>query len=642
MGRPADLIAGWAGGDLAGMVRGLRQGQVQPDELLAHRVRAAPYMAALQEQWRKSGEGEVRRRVGELAMELLDVPSAQIEQVWSVIEECYVAVNRAGLREYKPTKDDLAVITEVERRLLHEGSLRESLGPLLAGLLLTWGHRLKGLEGVRVAELGEGRVAMALAEQLGYGPLLGGIEADRRQVLGWVTALGRQYLEIGGEAAEKFLMGSGRAMMSAYFLDDSLRELMAVRGQLVKQWVMRLGLARPEEASSKQQGEKIRVGVIGFDWEPRTETYTTLPVIESLDQDRFEVVLFSLQEVAPDNPCRRLETEGKVVLLPRELEELNQAVERVRGENLDVLIFGGNTTATVSMMTLLGSVRLAKAQVTFFSSPVTTGLTEMDVYVSGEASEGGTSSEVAGRYTERLELLPGAGYCASYGYFGGPAGRMGVTRDALGLRKDAVVFASGAVVYKLVPEVRRAWAEVLRWVEGSQLLLLPYAPSWAGSYSADAWKREMWDEMDRLGVARERLRWVNTLAGRERVEEVLGLADVYLDSFPYTGANSVIDGLDAGLPVVTYEGRVMRCRQGAAILQELRLQETVAKSAEEYVAIAVRLGKENGWRDEVRRKVREGMEKPEKPSFLDTRRYSEKCGVLLERIAREFDENHQK
>jgi predicted O-linked N-acetylglucosamine transferase (SPINDLY family) len=71
---------------------------------------------------------------------------------------------------------------------------------------------------------------------------------------------------------------------------------------------------------------------------------------------------------------------------------------------------------------------------------------------------------------------------------------------------------------------------------------------------------------------------------------VLKLADVYLDSYPYAGANSTVDPLEVGLPTVVREGNNLRSRQGAAILRDIQLFDLIADTEEAYINLRFALG----------------------------------------------------
>src|SRR5205085_6190909 len=132
------------------------------------------------------------------------------------------------------------------------------------------------------------------------------------------------------------------------------------------------------------------------------------------------------------------------------------------------------------------------------------------------------------------------------------------------------------------------------------------------------------------GLGEDRYAILNALPSRALVKQVLGLADIYLDSFPYTGANSTVDPLEVGVPAVVIEGRQMRCRQGPALLRELGTPELVAADVNGYIELASRLGNDADFRRQMRERVTAGMQN--KPRFMDSAWYSQRIGECLSEV----------
>jgi predicted O-linked N-acetylglucosamine transferase (SPINDLY family) len=87
---------------------------------------------------------------------------------------------------------------------------------------------------------------------------------------------------------------------------------------------------------------------------------------------------------------------------------------------------------------------------------------------------------------------------------------------------------------------------------------------------------------------------------------LLALADVSLDSFPFSGGNTTYQALAMGTPVVTLPGDYLRGRLSLAILCELGLTDCIAMDGEDYARVAVRLATDRGWADDVARRIEEG------------------------------------
>ena len=83
------------------------------------------------------------------------------------------------------------------------------------------------------------------------------------------------------------------------------------------------------------------------------------------------------------------------------------------------------------------------------------------------------------------------------------------------------------------------------------------------------------------------------------------LVDIYLDSIGWSGGNTTLEAIACNLPVVTLPGKLMRGRHSAAILSMMGMTETIAKTLDEYIELAVKLGKDLKWRKQISEKIAE-------------------------------------
>jgi protein O-GlcNAc transferase len=88
-----------------------------------------------------------------------------------------------------------------------------------------------------------------------------------------------------------------------------------------------------------------------------------------------------------------------------------------------------------------------------------------------------------------------------------------------------------------------------------------------------------------------------------RFVAAIGQCDVFLDSIGWSGNNSTSESLAHALPVVTMRGAMMRGRHTAAILQRMEVTETITETVNDYVSVAVRLGREASWRQAIRHRI---------------------------------------
>lgn len=90
------------------------------------------------------------------------------------------------------------------------------------------------------------------------------------------------------------------------------------------------------------------------------------------------------------------------------------------------------------------------------------------------------------------------------------------------------------------------------------------------------------------GIDPDRLIFAAPLPHAEHLAR-LGLADLFLDTFPYTAHTTASDALFAGLPLLTRIGETFPSRVAASLLRAIGLPELITSSIDEYEQLAVDL-----------------------------------------------------
>jgi hypothetical protein len=527
----------------------------------------------------------------------------------------------SGVREWRAATG----ATELEKRAL--ARLREGepgAGGILAGMVLFHPHQWPGvLDLERVpgwltdsylnwtmqlpkfySSEGEGELAaQRLEEQLGE----------------FLKDLDRS-----AELRGKILASVARLQaIPAYFNRRNLRGLFERRGRLLEKWLADSGYVLEHRFGERGSRGRIRVGILANNFRAETETLAALPMYRELDRERFEVILLApgMGESEMERLCARCAE--REVSLPAEARE---QVGIIRELDLDVLLVATNVTAATNPITILAAHRLARVQIATIHSCVTTGLKNIDWHLTGKLFERG---EGAGEdYTEKLLMIEGTGHCYDFGTE--PAGPVGkeISRGVYGIGENEIVFVSGANAHKIVPEVQEAWGRILAATPGSRLLIHPENPNWMRRYPIAAWLDGFYRRLGKHGVARERVIISEPTGTRQEILKRMQMGDVYLDSFPYSGPTTVLDGLLAGLAPVVLDGNNFRSLQGAGMMRELGMEEMVAKSEEEYVALAVKLARDGAYCAAINEKLAAAMKAG--PRFLDGKDYARRMEGAIE------------
>ena len=268
----------------------------------------------------------------------------------------------------------------------------------------------------------------------------------------------------------------------------------------------------------------------------------------------------------------------------RELEDLadgwlsiagmsdSQVADRIRNDRIDILVDLALHTATNRM--LVFARKPAPVQVTMLGLPATTGLSTIDFRITDPYLDPPGPGD--GDYSEQSVRLPHGFWCYD------------PDRDALPVA-DAPARKNGIVTFgclnqfaKVNRPVLQLWARILRSVPGARLVL--HSPPGSHRDAVTAL-------FENGGIARARLEFAAQAPFRAYLEHYHHL-DLCLDPFPFSGGTTTMDALWMGVPVITLAGRTAVGRGGVSILSNVGLTELIARSPEEYVALAVALARD--------------------------------------------------
>jgi len=499
--------------------------------------------------------------------------------------------------------------------------------PLLARMLRAPAHRGLGL--IALEQIPQ----WALDDFLGYvfhAPQVfvtpGENETYRMHALAWTRDVAQRTQKAPDAAltirAASFF-ASRANFIPLYFNDQNTRELSELRAAVLE-YVLRKSGAALDASFPKRPADrkKIKVGYISAHFGAQTETHVTLPSLR-LDRSKFEICLFPVsRNPGPIEDYARSLADSYDPLPPK----LDQQVKRIRDAALDVVIIGTNVTAVTNQVSLLALHRLAPVQLVNYCSPVTSGMRHVDGFLSGTSCDRPGMQE---HFSENLILCEGAPGSLDYSVESKTASRR-FDRAQFGLGADEIVFVNAAACFKILPELQITWAKILQAVPKSKLLLLPFNPNWATAFPAKQFERTFTEICAQHGVTRDRFILIESLPSRADVKALEKIADIYLDTVPFSGSISVIDPLELGLPTIVSEGQTHRSLMAAALVRELGIPQLIAGNETEYIQKAVELAGDANQRRRLSEKILERM--AQKPRFVNPEAYGQQLSLALEAI----------
>lgn len=323
----------------------------------------------------------------------------------------------------------------------------------------------------------------------------------------------------------------------------------------------------PRDKADARSGGKLRVGYVSSDLCRHPVGFNLVPLVQHHDRDEFEVYFYSSVR-QPDDITRWFREQADAWRSITNLSEAS-AAELIRKDGIDILVllagrFDDNRP-------LLATYRPAPVQVSMHD-PATSGLAEMDYLI---ADRGLVPRRTGEKFTERVACLPTF-------YLHPPIRRAAAPAEPPRARDGRVTFGSFNNPAKLNEDVVALWAQVLRAVPGSRLML-----RYQGLFSIPSVRARYLDLFSSHGISEDRLIIPpEPKDGREQHLARYHQIDIALDPFPFTGSTTTFEALCMGVPVVTMEGERMAARWSLAMMRKVGLADLVAHCPVEYVEIA--------------------------------------------------------
>lgn len=390
------------------------------------------------------------------------------------------------------------------------------------------------------------------------------------------------------------------------------------------------GRAKPLSVEVKPyEGRRIKIGFVSPDVIDHSVMYFLEPLLARLDRRRFEVWVVATA-AGRDSVTLRAERLVDGWLSVAGLEPERQA-QIVLKEGFDVLVdCAGHTGENgLSMM----AWQPAPVQITWLGYPATTGLTRIkwritDTVADREPEELASKGIAAAhgelslreQYSENLLMLPTV-FAVYRPCIRRPLQRYHwdyAPKPTPALKNGFITFGCCNNLSKISDRALSTWARILERVPKSILLIEGQGLDDSDIYEFTKRRAE------KAGIPPERLKLV--LRDPKNQYIMYHNIDIALDPFPLTGGTTSFDVLWFGLPLVSLEGANFRSRLSATLLEHLGRQEWLAKNEDEYVDIAVRLASDIRELDNLRRRMRDEVEKS---VLIDERRFVAQFGEAV-------------
>ncbi|ABS65709.1 O-linked N-acetylglucosamine transferase, SPINDLY family protein [Xanthobacter versatilis] len=353
---------------------------------------------------------------------------------------------------------------------------------------------------------------------------------------------------------------------AALYVDDPALHLASARRKVAEEQTP----ARPrtfDHSARRTASGPIRVAYLSADFRTHATTFLISKLLARHDRSRFEVTAISVSYNDASEHRQRI-IDAVDHFLDREKATPAAIAEEVAALGIDVFVDLMGHTSGERLAAF--AERPAPVQVSYLGYPGTSGAPFMDYVIADPVV---LPFADAAFYTEKIVHLPD---CYQPNDPDLPVGER-PTRADCGLPDDAFVFCAFNSAWKLDPEVFSAYTRILKAVPGSVLWVLESREN-----SADNLRREA----EARGLDPARLVFAPMVPLKDHFAR-LPLADLFLDTFPYTAHTTASDMLRMGLPMVTRTGRSFASRVAASIMTQMDLADFITTDVEGFVAKAV-------------------------------------------------------
>jgi predicted O-linked N-acetylglucosamine transferase (SPINDLY family) len=344
-------------------------------------------------------------------------------------------------------------------------------------------------------------------------------------------------------------------------------------------------VARPHSRSPDAK-RRLRVGYYSPDFREHPVAWFMEPLLREHDRRTVEVFCYA-SVTRPDTRTARLSALSEHF---RDISAASdaEAARIIAQDEIDVLV--DLALHSGRSRPLLLARRPAPVQCCWLAYPGTSGLSAMDYRLSDPYLDPPGLDDAL--YRETTLRLPETYWCYE------PHSDSPDVAPLPALVRGAVTFGCLNSFKKVSARALELWARLLRANPEARLQLI--APLGAA-------RARVLAVFERFGIDSQRIEFLAHV-NRAGYLALYNEVDICLDPMPSGGGTTTLDSFWMGVPVVTLAGKSALGRAGVSIASNLGLTDLIARSEDEYVAIATAVSSDVERLAELRRGLRARMQ----------------------------------
>jgi len=327
---------------------------------------------------------------------------------------------------------------------------------------------------------------------------------------------------------------------------------------------------------------RIKIGFASTHLREHTIARIFAGMLAAWDVQSFERTVICFEPVQDALGQSVQERADRVCVLPGDFQQARQCLAALE---LDILIWLDLGMDPRSWFLAMG--RFAPLQAVTWGHPLTSGLPEIDLFISNQVLE---PEGAEAHYSERLLRL--AHLHPVYPL----AVPVSVSRSEFGLSEGKHLYLCPQSLFKFHPDFDGMLQAILQRDSQAELFV-PEPP-------VLAWKPlllKRWQAV--MPECLPQIRFFPRLP-QPRFERLLACADVILDPLHFGGGNTSYEALAQACPIVTLPGEFLRGRFTQGFYQTMGIEGLVASDPDAYVDLALALAQDCGLNQAFRAQIK--------------------------------------
>ncbi len=338
---------------------------------------------------------------------------------------------------------------------------------------------------------------------------------------------------------------------------------------------------------TNEVSHRIKIGFISKFFRDHTIGKLNLGIIKHMSRQDFEVKLFRIPGTVDGLSGQIDNAADEVIQLPSDYEAARRCIA---SHHPDVILY--TDIGMEPMSYFLAFSRLAPVQCTTWGHPDTTGIPNIDYYISNEHAE---SIGALNHYSETLILLK-----RFLMYFIPPKeNHLLVERSRFGLPEDRNLYVCLQSQFKFHPDFDAIINDILSNDPDGIFVMFK------GHH--DHWNRMIRDRFSSsMPHLMGRIRLLDRIP-QDLFADFIKIADVILDTVHFNGGYTSLLALACGQPVVTWPGKLLSGRLTYGLYHQMGVMDCVANSRQSYVDIALELAKNRQKRNDIKERIKSNV-----------------------------------